>query len=172
MVLWQKKYLRKKQKHQKQKSEGGPGRTRIMVLKLLTIITLACSMECSTIEVTPQAAAIAACESGNTKTLGSVSWRASNFNDNGTVDTGAFQFNSYWMWNLEKPWMLKKAFGEQWEDVIWEYRSAGSAPEHIQYEMFRSVWNDGKGWKHWKASQKCWSQWMYINSDGIATWRD
>jgi hypothetical protein len=141
------------------------------MLKLLMIITLACTMECTTIEVSPEAAAIAACESGDTETLGSVDWRAVNVNTNGTVDTGAFQFNSYWMWNIKEPWMLKRAFGEQWHEVAWQYRAASAAPEHIQYEMFNAAWDNGKGWTHWKASQPCWSKWLVINDQNRAVLR-
>jgi len=39
-----------------------------------------------------------------------------------------------------------------------------------QYTAFRRLWSDGTGWRHWKSSQACWSQWMVV-IDGRAVWQ-
>jgi hypothetical protein len=40
-----------------------------------------------------------------------------------------------------------------------------------QYAAFQRLWNGGKGWKHWRSSQACWSQWLTVNDEGKAVWR-
>lgn len=91
------------------------------------------------------AIAIATCESGNTVTFGTLDWTARS----PTNDGGAFQFNdATWRWLADD-----KTF------------DAAQAPAWKQLQMFNKLWNDGRGWRHWKASKKCWDQWLVIEED-------
>jgi hypothetical protein len=125
--------------------------------------------------MTNEMKAIAACESGNLVDLNSRDWNAINVNDNKTIDTGAFQFNSYWIWNSSNTWIMKhviKDLGMDTRSFFKEYPTARHAPPSIQIATFEYLWNNGYGWKNWKASQSCWSQWLIINEEGRAVWKD
>ena len=126
------------------------------------------------IKVTPEAAAVAACESGDTVTLGSVDWDAVGYNGTWSTDGGAWQFNSYWIWNPDLRWAIipvaNNQLGITSTYFLSQWPTAQSAPPYVQYEMFKYVWNDGYGWRNWSASQKCWSQWLTIE-DGRAVWK-
>jgi len=99
--------------------------------------------------VTREAAAIVACESGDGLNYMTFTLHARS----ATKDGGLFQFN-------DKTYMLL------------EGRTHADTDEPTtQYAAYRRLWNDGKGWKHWKASQPCWSQWMRIDDDGRAVWQ-
>jgi hypothetical protein len=107
------------------------------------------------LKLTREAVAVATCESGNTVDYGTMSWeaRSNKQNSDGTFDYGAFQFNE--------------------NTYLWLTDRSNAAVDHptIQYQQFLRLWNNGKGWKHWKASQPCWSQWLTINDEGRAVWR-
>jgi len=129
---------------------------------------------CHVIDVTPEAAAVAACESGDTVTLGSVKWNAIGYNGTWSTDGGAWQFNSYWIWNPSNLWALNQVapqFGMTGAELAELYPSAAVAPAHVQYTLFEIIWNDGYGWRNWSASQPCWSQWLTINERDQAVWR-
>lgn len=122
---------------------------------------------CHTIDVSPEAAAIAACESGDTVTLGSVDWYAVGYNGTWSIDTGAWQFNSYWIWNPDKRWLIDVVaprVGLTSDDFVEMYPTAAYAPPEVQYEMFKALWNNGYGYQNWSASQKCWSKWLTIEN--------
>jgi hypothetical protein len=106
-----------------------------------------CSVEPFT--VTREAAAIVACESGDGHNYGTYSIHARS----ATNDGGLFQFN-----DKTYMWLEGRTHADTDEPAT-------------QYAVFRRLWNDGKGWKHWKASQPCWSQWMRIDDEGRAVWR-
>ena len=59
------------------------------------------------IEVTPHAMAVAACESGDTVTLGTGAWDAYNDNSDGSTDGGAWQINDYWVWSTDDLWVIE-----------------------------------------------------------------
>jgi hypothetical protein len=99
--------------------------------------------------VTREAAAIVACESGDGHNYGTYSMHARSR----TKDGGLFQFN-----DKTYMWLEGRTHADTDEPTT-------------QYAAFRRLWNDGKGWKHWKASQPCWSQWMRIDDDGRAVWQ-
>lgn len=125
-----------------------------------------------TITVTREATAVAACESGDTVTLGSVKWNAVGYNGTWSTDGGAWQFNDYWVWNTNKTWAIDKVaprLGLTTDEFVVKYPTAQSAPPYVQYEMFKFLWNDGYGYRNWSASQKCWSKWLTIK-DGRAVW--
>jgi hypothetical protein len=106
--------------------------------------------EAAPFEVTPHAAAIIACESGDTINLGTYTLSAKNPNSSAS---GLFQFiNSTYRGLTGR------------EDA--RYDTAQN-----QYKAFKKLWNNGAGWKHWRASQSCWSQWMTINDEDVAVWR-
>lgn len=94
-------------------------------------------------DVAYSATAVATCESGNTVTFGTHSWRARS----DTADGGTFQFN----------------------DATWQYLgysyTADRAYPGTQINAFIALWNDGRGSQHWSASQHCWESW--ISSDGM-----
>lgn len=99
-------------------------------------------------EVTREAAAIVSCESGDGFTYGTYSLYARSK----TNDGGLFQFNdATYMWLMGSDHAQRDTFENQ-------------------YSAFLRLWNDGKGWKHWKSSQSCWSQWLVVE-DGKAVWR-
>ena len=99
--------------------------------------------------VTREAAAIIACESGDGHTFGTFDTHARSK----TNDGGLFQFNdrSYKIWTGKT--------------------NAENDPYDEQYALFLRIWDDGKGWKHWKSSQTCWSQWMTVKNN-VAVWND
>lgn len=114
----------------------------------------------------PEAIVIAACESGNTQTLGTLNWQAVNTNVDGTVDGGAFQFNDYWIWNTSDRWVMRpvaKRLGITSDELFLQYPNAESAPPYVQYTAFLYLWDNGYGWRHWAASKSCWSQWMTVS---------
>ncbi len=99
--------------------------------------------------VTREAAAIVACESGDGLNYGTYSRHARS----ATNDGGLFQFN-----DATYEWLEGRTHADT------------DAPA-TQYAAFLRLWDDGKGWKHWKASKACWSQWMRIDEEGRAVWR-
>lgn len=124
--------------------------------------------------MTTEMKAIAACESGDTININSVDWNAVNINDDGTIDSGAFQFNSYWVWNSSNTWIMRHVISDLGMDkrsFFKEYPTARHAPPSIQIMVFNYLWDNGAGWKNWNASKNCWSKWMYINQDGVAVIR-
>lgn len=96
---------------------------------------------CKTVEVEPEVVAITSCESGDGYHFGTIDWDAVSE----TNDTGAFQFNDYtWSW------------------LTGRTDRAIDAPHSVQLAAFYTLWNNGYGWKHWKASQGCWGKWLEI----------
>jgi len=100
-------------------------------------------------EVPQEAAAIIACESGDGLHYGTYTrWARSATNDG-----GLFQFN-----DATYIWLAGTTHAEL------------DTPDN-QYRAFRQLWNNGKGWQHWKSSQACWSQWLQVNNEGQAVWQ-
>ena len=98
--------------------------------------------------ITREAAAIVACESGDGHNFGTYSVYARS----STSDGGLFQFN-------DKTYaLLTGRTNAETDDV------------NTQYSTFRRLWNNGRGWKHWRSSQACWSQWLTITDEGKAVW--
>lgn len=124
--------------------------------------------------ISPEAQAIATCESGDTVTLGTINYTAINRNSDGTIDTGAWQFNSYWVWNPIDRWAIIPVANNVYDissrEFIRRWPTAKDAPPDVQYAMFLSLWNDGYGWWHWASSKPCWDQWMTIQK-GRAVWK-
>lgn len=147
----------------------------MILFELLISIVCITGDNCTsnTISVSREAAAVAACESGDTVTLGSVDWDAVGYNGAWSTDGGAWQFNDYWIWNPDERWAIipvaNNQLGITSTYFLQQYPTAQSAPPHVQYEMFKFVWNDGYGYRNWSASQKCWSKWLTIK-DGRAVW--
>lgn len=115
------------------------------------------------IEVTPHAMAVAACESGDTVTLGTGRWDAYNDNADGSTDGGAWQINDYWVWSTDDLWVIEpfaKTLGMTGKEFLRAWPSPQMAPPHIQYAMFEYLWDDGAGAWHWSASKHCWSKWV------------
>lgn len=106
--------------------------------------------ERTSFEVSREAAAIIACESGNQYDLGSFDLQAKNPNSSAS---GLFQF-----------------IDGTYKGLTGKVKARTDSPEN-QYKAFKSLWEDGKGWYHWNASKACWSQWMYVNDKGVAVWR-
>jgi hypothetical protein len=100
--------------------------------------------------ITREAVAIVSCESGDGHTYGTFDPYARSK----TNDGGFFQFND-----------------KTYKSLTGRTNAERDTPEE-QYKMFLQLWDDGKGWKHWRASKPCWSQWMQINSDNVAVWKD
>jgi hypothetical protein len=127
------------------------------------------------ITISRESAAIASCESGDTEKLGSIDWKNTNVNVDGTVDAGAWQFNNYWVWNPNDRWAIipvaNGVYGITSAQFIKQWPTPLDAPPSVQYAMFQSLWDDGYGWRHWKSSQPCWSKWMIVNKKGRAVWR-
>ena len=98
--------------------------------------------------ITREAMAIASCESGDGYTYGTFTQRSRSK----TSDGGIWQFN-----DATYQWIA----GRTHADV--------DSPA-AQYEAFVRLWNQGRGWRHWKSSQACWSQWIAINEEGVAQW--
>jgi hypothetical protein len=101
-------------------------------------------------EVSREAAAIIACESGDTKNIGSYAVSADNPT---STASGLFQF-----------------IDGTYEGLTGR-TSAKTDKVENQYAAFRKLWNNGYGWTHWTASKSCWSRWLKINKDGMAVWR-
>jgi hypothetical protein len=141
-----------------------------MISLLVTFILYCTPAGCERVQMSQEALAVMACESGDTQTLGSYSWDAVNVNNDGTRDGGAFQFNDYWVWNPDDGWILRQAFGSDWRGLVAMYPSADKAPAYTQYQLFQTLWDDGRGWSHWASSRPCWSKWMYVQNNQ-ATWR-
>ena len=141
-----------------------------MISLLVTFILYCTPAGCERVQISQEALAVMACESGDTQTLGSYSWDAVNVNNDGTRDGGAFQFNDYWVWNPDDGWILRQAFGSDWRGLVAMYPSADKAPAYTQYQLFQTLWDDGRGWSHWASSRPCWSKWMYVQNNQ-ATWR-
>ena len=100
--------------------------------------------------ITREAVAIVSCESGDGHTYGTFDPYARSE----TNDGGFFQFND-----------------RTYKSLTGRTNAELDTPEQ-QYKTFLQLWDDGKGWNHWKASQSCWSQWMEINSNNVAVWKD
>jgi hypothetical protein len=117
---------------------------------LLTVYLRLCDFGyCKTIPVETAVIAVSSCESGDGHNFNTINWNAISK----TNDTGAFQFNDRtWRWLTGR------------ED------RAIDAPQSIQLEAFYKLWDNGYGYTHWSASQKCWSQWLEIK-DGRAVER-
>ncbi len=141
------------------------------------LLGLVCALGMCHVEhivITPEAAAVATCESGDTVTLGSLEWDAININVDGTVDGGAWQINDYWIWSSTDRWMMRpiaQRLGMTSDDVLTAWPRIEDAPPAVQYAAFEVIWNDGYGWQHWSASKPCWEQWLDIDETGRATWR-
>jgi hypothetical protein len=99
--------------------------------------------------VTREAAAIVACESGDGLTFGTYSLHARS----ATQDGGLFQFND-----------------ATYERIAGRTHADTDTYEN-QVDAFLRLWNQGKGWKHWRSSKACWSQWMRIDDNSRAVWR-
>ena len=117
------------------------------------LVYLACTLGTCHVEalmVTPEAVAVATCESGDTVDLGTYSMTARNHR---TGDGGAWQFND--------------------ATYVWlnGYDHAELDTPQNQYDTFVYLWDDGAGWRHWAASKPCWTQWLRIGSDDKAVWR-
>ena len=115
------------------------------------------------IEVTPHAMAVAACESGDTVTLGTGAWDAYNDNVDGSTDGGAWRINDYWVWSTDDLWVIEpfaKTLGLTGKEFLRAWPSPQMAPPEIQYAMFEYLWDDGAGAWHWSASKHCWSKWV------------
>ncbi len=62
----------------------------------------------------------------------------------------------------------------QFNDKTYEILTGKTNAENDTYDnqqqSFVKLWNNGRGWRHWKASQPCWSQWLTIRDD-VAVWK-
>lgn len=101
-------------------------------------------------QVTREAAAIIACESGDTQNIGTYKISAKNRNSSAS---GLFQF-----------------IDGTYEGLTGRTSARTDTPEN-QYAAFLKLWDDGYGWTHWSPSKPCWSQWLKINKNGQAVWR-
>lgn len=101
-------------------------------------------------EISREAAAIVSCESGDGYHYGTYSLHSRSE----TNDGGLFQFN-----DSTYRWLMNRENAE-----LDTYAN--------QYQAFVTLWADGSGWRHWRSSQACWSQWLEIDSDNRAVWRD
>lgn len=124
--------------------------------------------------ITPEAQAIATCESGDTINLGTIDYTAVNVNRDGTIDTGAWQFNSYWVWSKQDRWAIiplaNNVYDMSSTEFLRRYPTAADAPPDVQYQMFIQLWDGGYGWRHWSASKPCWEQWLVVRK-GRAVWK-
>lgn len=112
------------------------------------------------VQVIPQAAAIAACESGDTLTIGTGRWDAYNDNANGTTDGGAWQFNDHYVWSTDDLWVIRPvaaSMGLTPMEFLSKWPSGFVAPPEVQYRVFLHLWDNGRGAWHWNASRECWS---------------
>jgi hypothetical protein len=118
-----------------------------------------------TIVMSPEATAIAMCESGDTQTLGSLDWNATNVNRDNTIDRGAFQFNGYWIWNPHDRWIMRpfaNSIGMSSDALFHAWPTAGDAPPRVQVALFEYLWDNGRGWRHWAASRACWGKYISV----------
>lgn len=146
-----------------------------MIEILLAIVcTLGGGCHADTITITNEAAAIAMCESGDTQTLGSLDWTATNVNGDGTIDRGAWQFNSYWIWNAQDRWVMRpfaNSIGMSSDTLFAAWPTPNDAPPDVQYALFEYLWDSGYGWRHWSASRACWGQYMSVVNNQ-AVWKE
>jgi hypothetical protein len=101
------------------------------------------------LELTREAVAIVSCESGDGHNYGTYTTHARSR----TSDGGLFQFN-----DATYEWLTGRTH-------------ADTDTYANQVDAFRRLWNDGRGWRHWRSSQACWGQWLAINDEGRAVWR-
>lgn len=99
--------------------------------------------------ITREAAAIVSCESGDGANYGTYTMHARS----STADGGLWQFN-----DATYEWLTGRTH-------------ADTDTPAAQYAAFLRLWNEGKGWKHWRSSQACWSQWLVIDDNNVAVWR-
>jgi len=116
------------------------------------MLYLACSLgscHVAPLMVTPEAVAVASCESGDTVTFGSYDVHARSATDDG----GIWQFND--------------------ATYVWlnGYDHAELDTPQNQYDTFVYLWDDGAGWRHWASSKRCWTKWLRIDSTGKAVLR-
>jgi hypothetical protein len=148
----------------------------MIIIELLISYYCVTAGNCTThtIAVSPEAAAVATCESGDTVTFGSVDWDAVGYNGKWSTDGGAWQFNDYWVWNSDNRWAIipvaNNQLGITSTYFLSQWPKAESAPPHVQYEMFKFLWNDGYGWENWSASKPCWDKWLVIDKNNRAVW--
>ena len=121
----------------------------LFVTLYLALICASDGCKQQTLTVSREAMAIATCESGDTINYGTYSFTARSK----TKDGGAWQFN------------------DKTYNWLNGYTNAELDTPRNQYDTFVYLWADGKGWRHWKASQPCWSQWMTIDNTSKAVWR-
>jgi hypothetical protein len=116
-----------------------------------------------TVTLSPAAASVAACESGDTVRRGTLDWDAVNVNADGTRDYGAFQFNDHWVWSDADRWFMNQLAARLQmspDTLLSAWPTAADAPPAVQVIAFEMLWNDGQGSFHWSASQKCWESLM------------
>lgn len=142
-----------------------------MITIFLAILCSTTGCHADTIQVSTPAAIVAMCESGDTVTVGSLDWQAVNVNADGTVDSGAWQFNNYWIWNADDRWIVRpfanQVLGMSSDTALHIWPTVRDMPPRVQYALFEYVWNNGRGWSHWSASRGCWGRYMSI-VDGVA----
>ncbi len=125
---------------------------------MMTIMLWLC-LQGKCVDAIPEAIAIAMCESGDTETLGTGNWRATNVNRDGSIDGGAWQINSHWVWNPDNLWAIEpvaKSINLTGAEFIRRYPTPELSPPYIQYYVFLHLWDDGRGAWHWSASRECW----------------
>jgi hypothetical protein len=101
------------------------------------------------LELSREAVAIVSCESGDGHNYGTYTTHARSH----TKDGGLFQFN------------------DRTYEGLTGRTHADTDTYANQVNAFRELWNDGRGWRHWRSSQACWSQWLRIDDEGRAVWR-
>jgi hypothetical protein len=116
------------------------------------LVYLACTLgtcHVAPLMVTPEAVAVATCESGDTVNYGSYELHARS----DTRDGGIWQFND--------------------KTYVWlnGYDHAELDTPQNQYDTFVYLWDDGAGWRHWAPSKPCWTKWMRINDEDKAVMR-
>jgi hypothetical protein len=114
-----------------------------LITLFLAFICVTGTCEATTITITREALAIASCESGDGHNYGTIDWTARS----STNDGGAFQFN-----DNTALWLVGRDHVERWSPIE-------------QYRAFTLLWDNGHGWRHWTASQPCWSQWLEIHNN-------
>jgi hypothetical protein len=100
------------------------------------------------LELTREAVAIVSCESGDGHNYGTYTTHARSH----TSDGGLFQFN-----DATYEWLTGRTH-------------ADTDTYANQVDAFRRLWNDGRGWRHWRSSRACWGQWLTIDDEGRAVW--
>lgn len=130
------------------------------MITLMFLIALCSNEYC--INVSEVAAIVAMCESGDQEHIGTVDFDAININTDNTTDHGAWQLNSYWIWNKNDMWILNrvaKALRYSSNDFIRRFPTATDASPYIQYEAFKQLYNL-QGLKPWQASKSCWNRFI------------